>query len=205
MNNKTEIYFVRHAECIGNLEKRLCGRTDFNLSYKGKMQADRIGKMMSDIYLDIIFSSPLQRAKDTAIKIKENHNKKLEMEIVNDFTEVDFGTLDGMLHKVARNRYPKEMTNWTFVNRYPEGLPKQESIEEAQERFLERLYKILTTNNYNSICIVTHGTILRSVIAKFLNYSKEEYCKIPQFKNASITKVIFDKSTQTFKVKYIGK
>ena len=164
MNEKTIIYFVRHAECTGNKEKRLCGKTDFKLSNMGKMQAKNLGNYMKNIPLDIIFSSPLSRTKETAENIQKYNINKLQIKTVSNFQEVYFGILDGKLHSEAQNHYKKEMLNWTLNKRYPEGLPEQEKIEDAQKRFLKALNNILENNDYKSICIVTHGTILRSVI-----------------------------------------
>lgn len=204
INDVITIYFIRHAESIGNEEKRLCGRTNFKLSETGKEQANQLGEYMRDIPLDIIYSSPLIRTYDTAKGIQTNHEDFIPIRTISNFKEVDFGSLDGFTHELARECFPKEMNDWTFVKRYPEGLPKQESIEDAQARFLDGLNKVLDNTIYTSICIVTHGTVLRSVLASFLNYSKDEYRNIPSFPNASITKVIYDKNSKQFNVEYIG-
>lgn len=204
MNNVITIYFIRHAESVGNKEKRLCGMVDFELSELGQTQALNLGKFMKDSNLDIIYSSPLDRAFNTAKCIQSNHNSYLPLKIISNFREVNFGALDGWTHKLANKYYPYEMRNWTFIKRYPEGLPLQENIDCAQKRFLDSLNFILETTNYSSICVVTHGTILRSVIAKFLNLNKDEYSKIPSFKNASITKVTYDKELKKYIVNYVG-
>ena len=64
MENK--IILIRHAECVGNISNRLSGITDFELTDNGKRQAQKLAKELRNKNIDVIYSSPLRRAMDTA-------------------------------------------------------------------------------------------------------------------------------------------
>ena len=56
---KTKIILVRHAECVGNISNRLSGRTNFNLTDNGIIQAKELAQGLNTKKIDIIYSSPL--------------------------------------------------------------------------------------------------------------------------------------------------
>ena len=93
---KTKIFLIRHAECIGNVEMKLAGRTDFELTDKGVIQAEKIANCMKEKDLDIIYSSPLKRAKVTAEYIANYSNIK-NINISSNLIEIDYGVCDGII------------------------------------------------------------------------------------------------------------
>jgi broad specificity phosphatase PhoE len=70
--NYCTIYLTRHGETEWNEKKLIQGHTDIPLNTKGKKQAKLLGKQLKDIDFDVVFSSDLLRAKNSAeIIIKE--------------------------------------------------------------------------------------------------------------------------------------
>lgn len=67
------VYFVRHGETVWNVENKICGSTDIDLTQKGHEQAIETGKKIlnDNIKADKILYSPLIRAKKTAMHISE--------------------------------------------------------------------------------------------------------------------------------------
>ena len=67
------VYFVRHGETVWNVENKICGSTDIDLTQKGHEQAIETGKKIlnDNINADKILYSPLIRAKKTAMHISE--------------------------------------------------------------------------------------------------------------------------------------
>ena len=65
---------VRHGESEANISKRYCGITDVELSQLGFEQAKEAGKILKDKTIHNIFSSPLKRAKNTAIFLALSKN-----------------------------------------------------------------------------------------------------------------------------------
>jgi len=71
------VYFVRHGESEGN-KRRIHQREEIPLSEKGKEQAELIAERLREVGIDIIYSSPYLRAKQTAKIIAEKLNLKIE-------------------------------------------------------------------------------------------------------------------------------
>lgn len=87
------MYVVRHGETEWNKEKRMQGQTDIPLSEEGIRLAKRSGEKMKDIPIDLVISSPLQRALETARLMTLNR----EIPIITDarIQEISFGDFEG--------------------------------------------------------------------------------------------------------------
>ena len=84
-------FFVRHGETVWNVENKICGATDIELTEKGHMQAIETGKKILEegIKADEILTSPLVRASETARHISETTG--IPMRIENRLIEQNFG------------------------------------------------------------------------------------------------------------------
>ena len=71
----TEVYIIRHGETNWNKEEIIQGHKNSKLSKKGKQQARNVGKKLRDYEFDVIYSSDLNRALDTASYINKYHNQ----------------------------------------------------------------------------------------------------------------------------------
>ncbi|MBB1123228.1 histidine phosphatase family protein [Limosilactobacillus albertensis] len=91
------VYFVRHGETYFNRFARLQGWSDTPLTEKGKMNAQKIGKVLADLRIDYLFSSDLKRAVDTArILIAEHPTAPMKEPIQKEFfREVFYGSFEG--------------------------------------------------------------------------------------------------------------
>ena len=88
-----EIYIVRHGETIWNEKKLLQGRTDIELNENGRRLAIITGKNLRNTHFDIVFSSPLKRAHETACLIVGDRNIPI---VTNDLIkEMCFGDWEG--------------------------------------------------------------------------------------------------------------
>ena len=67
-----KLYIVRHGQTGYNIDNKVCGISDVELTSLGKQQAKMASEQLKDISLDMIFASPLQRAHETAKIINEN-------------------------------------------------------------------------------------------------------------------------------------
>ena len=88
-----EIYIVRHGETVWNKKKLLQGRTDIELSDKGRELARITGENLRDTHFDMVFSSPLKRAYETASLIVGDRDIPI---VKNDLIkEMCFGNWEG--------------------------------------------------------------------------------------------------------------
>jgi broad specificity phosphatase PhoE len=152
-----KIIFVRHGESIGNEKNIIQGHSCCGLSKKGIKQAELVAKRLSHIKFDIIFSSDILRAKQTA-QIIYKYNKKTPIRFSKLLRERNFGCLekkDG--NKYSLKRYDK---------RRPKGGETYSEVKKRASDFLDNL-----VNNYNkkTIVVVAHGGFIRmmySVVSK---------------------------------------
>ena len=84
-------YFIRHGETVWNVENKICGATDIELTQRGHEQAIETGKRILEqgITADVILTSPLVRAKETARHISEITG--IPMEVEPRLIEQNFG------------------------------------------------------------------------------------------------------------------
>lgn len=88
-----EIYIVRHGETLWNKAKKLQGSVDIELNDYGRSLAIQTGEALSDTRIDVIYSSPLKRAYETACLIRGSR----DIEIITDdrIKELSFGHFEG--------------------------------------------------------------------------------------------------------------
>ena len=83
------LYFIRHGKTNHNANKLLAGHCDIPLNEEGINQAKQAGINGKDLKIDVIYCSPLIRAKQTCNEINKYHNVKVI--IKEELIERDFG------------------------------------------------------------------------------------------------------------------
>lgn len=164
-----DFYFFRHGETDWNKANRCQGHTDVPLNQTGVLQAVDLSKKIKNINLEIIFSSDLIRAKETAL-IVSNQNS-IDLNFSSNFREMNYGKAEGMLYEEAKNTFGEDL--WFNIHNYKVdfdhiGFPDGEKRIEARNRFLLELNQIIKSTSYKNIGISTHGGIMRNVIHSFL-------------------------------------
>jgi probable phosphoglycerate mutase len=109
------IYLIRHGQTDWNLERRIQGHTDIPLNDKGKSDAEKAAEEISQLKIDKIISSDLQRAKETA-KIIAECFKRCPIIFDNRLREISFGDLEG----VCVSDISSDV--WEIFNHSPEKL-----------------------------------------------------------------------------------
>lgn len=153
------LYFIRHGETEFNKSKNWSGSTDVPLTKKGHEQAKKAGQAVkeSGLSFDIIISSPLQRAHDTAKHVARAINYPEDKIVVHElFTERSFGKLEGRKDITAVARFIKG--GEAAIDQY-EGV---ESLEQLHKR-AEEFYKYLQELEHENILVVGHGAIGRAL------------------------------------------
>lgn len=163
-----EIYLIRHGETDWNVARRLQGSTDIPLNENGIKLAEVTAKGMADIEFDYIFTSPLQRAKTTALIIKGNR----DIPIIEDarLKEISFGIYEGLC--CSKENYtipdPDFLKFFKAPNEYvpPEG---GESIKELCDRTTSLLRDIVNNPEYENkkILLSAHGATVKALLSSF--------------------------------------
>lgn len=181
------IFIVRHGQSDHNAEGVLQGpRLDGGLSPLGRSQAEAVGRVFADAPLDGIFTSPLQRARDTAQRILAHH-RDLALQVVPELYEVDYGDFIGRPLSDVGSDVDQTIDAWRmgFVN---QAFPGGESALVAQQRIRPFAERLRAQAEGQSLVVVAHGRINRILIATVLGHGLEamEASKQP---NAGITEV----------------
>lgn len=107
MENKTQPFYItvlRHGESVGNAESRWQGQADYPLTDTGRAQARKLAERWKEenVKFDLVISSPLERAKETAEIIASTLYVKVEFESL--WLERDNGEFSGLTaHEVRQN------------------------------------------------------------------------------------------------------
>lgn len=155
--SETTLIVVRHGETAWNRERRMQGHTDTPLSAIGRAQAAALARRLSEAAMAAIYSSDLQRARDTATAIAECTGH----EVIADprLQERRFGIFEGLTYEEMSARYPEEFAR--FQSRDPDYvIPGGESACEFRERCLACLAEIAEKHAGAEIVVVTHGLVL---------------------------------------------
>ena len=174
-NNKNEetlkLYIVRHGETEWNVIKRFQGQLNTPLTEKGMEKLRKTGKKLENVLFDEVYTSELGRTVASAeIILNENRgykNKKRELQKLAELNEVYFGVWQGLTYEEVFLKYPEEGNNYFYnVKNYNAENVEAEKLEDALERFLKGINKILDSHESGNILIVTHGTVFEM----FMNY-----------------------------------
>lgn len=155
----TWIYFVRHGETPLTPDRKFSGSggEDPSLTSKGLAQAKEVALEIAKIKPDVLISSPLKRAQETAHQIAESTG--LDINVDEIWTEMSFGYWDGLSFDEVAEKYPDELQGWLGSAAYrPAG---GESYEEAMVRVEEALEKLVADYPEKKVCIVTHNGVIK--------------------------------------------
>lgn len=156
----TTFYLVRHGACDG-LGQIIWGRTPgIRLNAEGKAQAQRLAMDLQKAHLDAIYSSPLERARETAETIARA--ARLEVQESLAFNEIDFGDWSGKSLTVL-----SEDDRWHRFNtqRSTTRIPGGELFGEVQTRAVRELEGLSQRHGGGRVLIVSHADVIRAVLA----------------------------------------
>ncbi len=161
-----KLYFTRHGQTVWNVENKICGATDIELTELGREQARELGKKIVDenIKIDRILYSPLMRAKDTAFIISDITG--IPAEVDNRLIEQNFGEFES----TPRNGEAFRQAKKKFINNFKTG--------ETMFHLAQRIYNLLddvTRDKNNTYLLVAHNGIARVVNSYFYNMENDEY------------------------------
>ena len=147
----TSICLVRHGETDWNKEGRVQGSIDIPLNEDGILQAQECAEFLQQFSWDIIITSPLQRAKQTA----EIINEKLQIPfiVMDDFREKNYGDAEGMTIQERNTKFPDRK------------YPNEESRTILTDRVMNGINIIYKNYPNQKILLVAHGGVINAILA----------------------------------------
>lgn len=164
MGKVSQLLLARHGETVWNVEKRLQGQHDSELTEKGITQAEQLAKEVAPFNVSKIISSTLGRAQKTA-KISADYLKQ-SYQVMHGLEERHFGLWQGKLfHSLNQHPYYQEIFHQTTTHQPPEG----ESAIQATCRFTATLKNIISQYPKERCLVISHGDVLRCFLSSLSN------------------------------------
>jgi probable phosphoglycerate mutase len=173
----TTVILIRHAHSVANEKGILAGRASgIALSQKGLVQAAQLKDRLGNLSFREIRMSPLERCEATLqpwMQSRELSQKLITFD--NDLSEVDYGKWTGK--KLSVLALKKE---WRVVQNSPSAMifPEGESLANAQKRAERALMKSIKRTGNGIALLVSHGDIIKSIIATTLGLDLDKFQKI---------------------------
>ena len=158
----TTLFLIRHASCAG-LGQTLWGRTPgICLNDTGATQAQCLSDRFKNMSFDAIYSSPLERALQTATVIAESMN--LDVQTCDAANEIDFGEWTGKtFDELSRDKRWRHFNNRRSVTMIPGG----ESFLDVQNRIVKELESLALQHGEEHVAIISHADVIRAAVAYF--------------------------------------
>lgn len=185
---KTTIYLTRHGQTEWNLEKRLQGRGNSALTKDGIERAKELAGRVQELPIDVIYSSPIERAYHTAQILKGDMAVALRCH--DGLMEMSFGDYEG--HKT--DEITKENPEWD-IDKIMHGdvemcAPNGETLASVRERVKEAMDNIIAEHQGETLLIVAHGITLKAL----MYYFKDEEVNAEVMGQTTLTKVCVDEA-----------
>ncbi len=188
--SKTEILFLRHGESLGNSLKIMTGQTDVDLSDRGYLQAEAAAEFLLEQGIDVIYSSDLKRAYNTALAV----SRVLGLPIIKSegLREIFIGEFEGIkmeeLSAEVGESFGRYWTSDFGIYSFPGG----ETTLEAGERFYRNVEEIAKAEEGRRVLIAAHAGVIRSFWGIISGLSRAELgSALPFASNASVSRVVY--------------
>lgn len=179
------LYLVRHARSIGNAAQRIQGWLDLPLDDYGRRQTRLICERFQRKPLAAIYSSPLQRAAETACAIAKPHHLQVIMD--DRLREYHMGAWTGLTALEIERMMPPH--RWDSIDDYIG--PGAETGIEMRARVSAFLNEVLEQHNGQMVAVVCHGGTLGAIVSAVLNLPPVRRQPF-HFGNTSITKMVHE-------------
>lgn len=174
----THFLFIRHGETDWNRQQRFQGQIDVPLNDAGRAQARRLAERLRASPADVLVSSPLQRARETAELLGQAWG--LPVTVVPDLREQGFGILEGLEVAEVPTLHPALWQDW-LVHQADFALPGGESLRRVHDRVMTAVRMLAEAHPGLRVAAVTHGGVLDMLWrhAQRLPLNGRRECAIP--------------------------
>lgn len=182
----TILILVRHAVNDWVESGKLAGRTpEVHLNDRGREQAHRLADRLAGYPIRAIYTSPLERARETAAVLSTQLG--LPLKISSAIEEVDFGDWTGQdLEELART------PEWRLVQGRPSAMrfPAGESVWDMQRRMVDEIERLAAAHAHEMILLVSHADTIKAALAHYLGLHLDQFQRLI-VSPASLSTLIF--------------
>ncbi|MBI2757153.1 MAG: histidine phosphatase family protein [Chloroflexi bacterium] len=168
----TRLYLIRHGATPLTAEDRFSGADNIYLSEEGRSQVKHLAIRLTDSKLSALYTSPLDRAMETASIIAAPHG--LTPIACDGLHEISHGRWEGLTRKEVETGFAEEYSAWesdpfTFS---PEG---GESGISVLARALPIIREIVVKHKDENVAVVSHKATLRIILSSLLGFDMRGY------------------------------
>lgn len=156
-----KIILIRHGETAWNAERRLQGHLDIPLNAEGERQARLLADALAAEPIDLIVSSDLQRARQTAQAVAALRGMPVQTE--PGLRERCYGGFEGLLYSEIEQRFPAEFAAWQARDVdaiLPDGKNCGETFRQFHARSTGAILGLARAHPGRTIALVAHGGVL---------------------------------------------
>ena len=159
-----KILLVRHGRTDWNAAHRFQGRSDIPLNETGLTQAEKLADRLASWPVDVVYTSPLTRASQTAAVLAERH-RKVPI-VLEDLVEINFGSWEGMHLKHLLEKERDSFRAWVKDPFFqpPKGAETWNDIRTRIESAVQSILK----DGHEHIVVISHGGIMRALFVVLL-------------------------------------
>ena len=178
------IIFLRHGQAENNTKRILAGRTEgVPLTKTGVEQAERIAKYLKHMDISAIYSSPIERASNTA-KIVADYNS-LNYELDDRLIEIEMGKFTRMNYDDMFAKYGNVFLKF-YENDPIIAKCEVETFAEVQKRVIDMVGYIVKKHKNQNVVLVTHMDPIKSMISTIMDLKPKTLFELI-IANASLT------------------
>ncbi len=171
-----KIYVLRHGETDWNRQRLLQGRSDIALNENGRRLAKETAEGMKDIPFDIVFTSPLKRAKETAQIVLNGR----DIPVIEDerIMEISFGVYEGKPWRKT-SEFSGDPNIYNFFNHPAQyrTVEEGESLEQLAKRTAEFMKDICSREQLQdkTVLVSTHGAAARGLLNSLRQWDMDDF------------------------------
>lgn len=193
------LLLIRHGETDWNAGGRFQGQLDIELNEEGRRQAQALAARLAPEPLDVVYTSDLARARDTAQHIIDRQRASGEQNALDlrpdpRLRELNLGDWQGLTYAQIEAQDPERLAAWD-ADRVNYRLPGGESLRQVADRVRAVLDDVRQGNGADdgpenqTIALVTHGLTLRILLCLLLSHPLSGYWQFSAY-NTSVTEVL---------------
>jgi broad specificity phosphatase PhoE len=173
----TTVLLIRHGETAWNREKIFRGVYDIPLNENGRVQASHLAKALALRSIDVAYSSPLSRARETARIVLEPRG--IEAAVHEGLKDFNYGEWTGLKDAAVASKWPEKHARW-MTEPHEIRPPGGDTLQEVFDRALESVEEIAQKHDGQTVALFAHRVVNKLLILGMLTLGLERFPFIRQ-------------------------